>query len=83
MKEFLSLIPPVPRSPFLVPSFDVTHTCLPGPTFYNWDGVMRLLVISDTHGHLDSSRKVIEERGPWDHVIHLGDSALDALLDDD
>ena len=40
---------------------------------------MRLLVISDTHGHLDSSRKVIEERGPWDHLIHLGDSALDAV----
>lgn len=39
----------------------------------------RLLVISDTHGYLDSARRVILDRGPWDHVIHLGDSVLDAV----
>jgi putative phosphoesterase len=40
---------------------------------------MRLLVISDTHGYLDAARAVVRERGPWDHVVHLGDSALDAV----
>ena len=40
---------------------------------------LRLLVISDTHGYLEAAKKVIIERGPWDHVIHLGDSALDAV----
>ncbi len=39
---------------------------------------MKLLVISDTHGHIEYARQVIgSER--WDHVIHLGDSALDAV----
>ena len=40
---------------------------------------MRLLVISDTHGYLDAARSVVRELGPWDHVVHLGDSALDAV----
>lgn len=40
---------------------------------------MRLLVISDTHGYLEAAKKVIRERGPWEHVVHLGDSALDAV----
>ena len=40
---------------------------------------MRLLVISDTHGYLEAARKVIVLQGPWDHIIHLGDSALDAV----
>jgi putative phosphoesterase len=40
---------------------------------------MRVLVISDTHGYLAAARRVIKERGPWDHIIHLGDSALDAI----
>jgi putative phosphoesterase len=40
---------------------------------------MRLLVISDTHGYLDAARAVVRELGPWDHVVHLGDSALDAV----
>ena len=40
---------------------------------------MRILVISDTHGYLESARRVIRERGPWDHIIHLGDSVLDAV----
>jgi len=39
----------------------------------------RLLVISDTHGYLDAAKAAIVERGPWDHVVHLGDSALDAV----
>ncbi|HUT56028.1 MAG TPA: metallophosphoesterase [bacterium] len=40
---------------------------------------MRLLVISDTHGYLDAARSVARELGPWDQIIHLGDSALDAV----
>jgi len=40
---------------------------------------MRVLVISDTHGYLETTRQVIRERGPWDHIIHLGDSVLDAV----
>lgn len=40
---------------------------------------MRLLIISDTHGYIDAARKVIQDRGPWDHVIHLGDSLEDAI----
>ncbi len=40
---------------------------------------LRILVISDTHGHIEIARKVIVERGPWDQIIHLGDSMADAV----
>jgi len=40
---------------------------------------MRLLVISDTHGYLGSARRAIAELGPWDQIVHLGDSLLDAV----
>lgn len=40
--------------------------------------MVRLLVISDTHGYLEAARRAVR-KGPWDHVIHLGDSALDAV----
>lgn len=40
---------------------------------------MRLLVISDTHGYTDAARRVIIEKGPWDLIVHLGDSVLDAV----
>lgn len=39
---------------------------------------MDLLVISDTHGHTKDAVQVICSRS-WDHVIHLGDTALDAV----
>jgi hypothetical protein len=39
---------------------------------------MRLLIVSDTHGYLAAALRVHRERGPWDHLIHLGDSAADA-----
>lgn len=39
----------------------------------------RLLIIADTHGYLDAARRAIVDEGPWDHVIHLGDSMLDAV----
>jgi len=40
---------------------------------------VRLLVMADTHGYLDAARRAIVERGPWDHLLHLGDSVLDAV----
>jgi putative phosphoesterase len=39
---------------------------------------MNILVISDTHGHTGSAEKVINAES-WDHVVHLGDTALDAV----
>jgi len=39
----------------------------------------RLLAIADTHGYLAAARIAIRERGPWDHIIHLGDSVMDAV----
>ena len=43
------------------------------------EGMMRLLVISDTHGYLDFFRKAVSLEGPWDQIVHLGDSVLDAV----
>lgn len=40
---------------------------------------MRMLVISDTHGYLEAARLVIIERGPWDQIVHLGDSLQDVV----
>jgi uncharacterized protein len=39
----------------------------------------RILSIADTHGFLDAARTVIRERGPWDHIVHLGDAVMDAV----
>ena len=39
----------------------------------------RLLVMADTHGRLTEARKAILEQGPWDFIVHLGDSLLDAV----
>ena len=35
---------------------------------------MKILVVSDTHGHEDNLEEVLNEIGMPDHVIHLGDS---------
>lgn len=35
---------------------------------------MKILVVSDTHGHEENMKKVLEREGMPDHVIHLGDS---------
>ncbi len=35
---------------------------------------MKVLIISDTHGHEENLKKVLEREGMPDHVIHLGDS---------
>ena len=41
--------------------------------------MQRILVIADTNGHLDAAREAIKSHGPWDHIVHLGDSMLDAV----
>jgi uncharacterized protein len=41
--------------------------------------MVRILVISDTHGNIDDAKRIITDLGPWDHVVHLGDSLLDAV----
>lgn len=35
---------------------------------------MRVLIVSDTHGHEDNLEKVLQKTGMPDHMIHLGDS---------
>ena len=35
---------------------------------------MKVLVVSDTHGHEENFQKVLAKEGIPDHVIHLGDS---------
>ena len=40
---------------------------------------MRLMVISDTHGHVKAAVRAWREYGPWDQVVHLGDSLGDAV----
>jgi len=40
---------------------------------------MRMLVMADTHGWLAGAKKAVLSHGPWDHVVHLGDSILDAV----
>jgi putative phosphoesterase len=40
---------------------------------------MRLLVISDTHGHIKTAVRAWREFGPWDQVVHLGDGLGDAV----
>ncbi len=34
---------------------------------------MRVLIVSDTHGHEENLERVLKERGPFQHLIHLGD----------
>lgn len=34
---------------------------------------MKILIVSDTHGHEENLERVIEETGAVDHFIHLGD----------
>ena len=34
---------------------------------------MKILIVSDTHGHSENLEKVLEQTGPLDHFIHLGD----------
>jgi putative phosphoesterase len=41
---------------------------------------MRLLVISDTHGNYPLAVKVLEDAGPVDLIIHLGDVIEDARM---
>ena len=38
---------------------------------------MKILVISDTHRHLQNLKKVLDRVGPIDRVIHLGDVEMD------
>lgn len=35
---------------------------------------MKILIVSDTHGHEDNLEQVLHKIGRPDHVIHLGDS---------
>ena len=32
---------------------------------------MKILIVSDTHGHSENLEKVLEQTGPLDHFIHL------------
>lgn len=41
---------------------------------------MKLLVISDTHGNYPLALTVIENAGPVDHIVHLGDELEDAVM---
>ncbi len=50
--------------------------CLPATT----RGVMRVLVISDSHGNYASAFRAHQLAGPVDHIIHLGDGCEDARL---
>lgn len=40
---------------------------------------MRVIVFSDTHGHLDNAMRALKEAGPLDLIIHAGDFFRDAL----
>ena len=39
----------------------------------NGERLMKILVISDTHGHEDNLDRVLKKEGKPDHVLHLGD----------
>lgn len=41
---------------------------------------MNLLVLSDTHGNYPLAIKAIEDAGPVDQIIHLGDDIEDARM---
>ena len=44
--------------------------------YYNkWKGLsnMKVLIVSDTHGHEENFEKVLEKVGNIQHLIHLGD----------
>ena len=34
---------------------------------------MRILIVSDTHGREENLERVLQEKGPFQHLIHLGD----------
>ena len=34
---------------------------------------MRVLIVSDTHGHEENLERILTEKGPFQHLIHLGD----------
>ncbi len=38
---------------------------------------MRILVLSDTHRHLEPMKRAIAQAGPVDYIFHLGDNTLD------
>lgn len=39
---------------------------------------MRILVLSDTHRHLEPMKRAIAQAGPVDYIFHLGDNRADA-----
>ena len=39
---------------------------------------MRILVLSDTHRHLEPMKRAIVQAGPVDYIFHLGDNRADA-----
>ncbi|MBE7025287.1 MAG: metallophosphoesterase family protein [Ruminococcaceae bacterium] len=39
---------------------------------------MRIAIFSDSHGRMHNCLRAMEEVGPIDHIIHLGDTARDA-----
>lgn len=44
---------------------------------------MNLLVLSDTHGNYPLAFRAIDQVGPVDHIIHLGDGLDDAVIIED
>lgn len=43
-------------------------------------GIMRVLVISDSHGNYAHAFKAHQQAGPVDQIVHLGDGCEDARL---
>lgn len=39
--------------------------------------MMRVLIVSDTHGKHDTLEYIVQKDGPFDVMIHLGDSEVD------
>lgn len=44
---------------------------------------MNILVLSDTHGNYPLAIRAVDEAGPVDHIIHLGDGVDDAVIVED
>lgn len=41
--------------------------------------MIKILVVSDTHGQIEHAVDAIEKEGPFDRMIHLGDQVDDAI----
>ena len=46
-------------------------------SFAAWRSIMKILIISDTHGRLENLYRVLEIEKPVDNLLHLGDFSRD------